>query len=414
MKEKIIGSRYKVLEYIAKGGFGRTYLAEDTQLPGKDLCVVKQLSPGTEAPQLLKVARRLFKAEASALNSLGHHEQIPELLAYFEESEKFYLVQQYIEGQTIEQELNPEHIWSEAKVVELLHDCLKILEFIHNKGVIHRDLKPANLIRRHCDQKIVLVDFGTVKNLLQGHPSPSQLTVPVGTKGYMPAEQARGIPRPTSDLYALGMIGIQALTKVEPLELEEDDHGELIWTHLTQVNPGLAKILTKMTRYHFEDRYQSAQEALQALNALSDANVTTPQSVSATNQSLSDDWNTNYLSTVAVSSSPGNDSAVSALSTDTNLPSQTEQKRNQHYISFPPMPSPDVKLKPVASLAQHRLGKQKIPKIIKSFASLAIALVTIVIGGIYLLMQQPVPESPQIPNSGTPRVDQGKGFRDDL
>ncbi len=413
MKEKIIGSRYKVLEYIANGGFGRTYLAEDTQLPGKDLCVVKQLSPGTEAPKLLKVARRLFKAEASALNSLGHHEQIPELLAYFEEDEKFYLVQQYIEGQTIEQELDPEHTWSEAKVVELLHDCLKILEFIHNKGVIHRDLKPANLIRRHCDQKIVLVDFGTVKNLLQERPNSSQLTVPVGTKGYMPAEQARGIPRPTSDLYALGMIAIQALTKVEPLELEEDDHGELIWTHLAQVNPRLAKILTKMTRYHFEDRYQSAQEALEALNALSDADVTTPQSVTAINQSLSDDLNTNYLTPVSVSGSSGNESAESSLSTNTNLPSQTEENQKQHYISLP-MPSPDLQLKPVAPLAQPRLGKQKIPQIIKSFASLAIALVSIVIGGIYFLMQQPAPKSPQIPNSGTPRVDQGKGFREDL
>jgi serine/threonine-protein kinase len=209
------------------------------------------------------------------------------------------------------------------------------------------------------------------------------------------------------------MIGIQALTEVEPLELEEDDHGELIWTHLTQVNPRLAKILTKMTRYHFEDRYQSAQEALQALNALSDANVSTPQSVTATNQSLSDDLNTNYLTSMSVFGSSGNESAEPRLSTDTNLPSQTEQNQKQHYISLP-MPSSDLQLKPVAPLAQPRLGKQKVLKMIKPFASLAIALVTIVIGGIYFLMQQPVPESPQIPNSGTPRVDQGKGFRDDL
>ena len=197
------------------------------------------------------------------------------------------------------------------------------------------------------------------------------------------------------------------------VQLEEDDHGELIWTHLAQVNPRLAEILTKMTRYDFEDRYQSASEALQALNVLSDADVTTPQSVTATNQSLSDDLNTNYLTTVAVSSSSGNESAVPALSTHSNLPSQTEDNQNQDYI-YLPIPSPDLKLKSVAPLAQHRLGKQKLPQIIKPFASLAIALVTIVIGGIYFLMQQSVPESPQIPNSGTPRVDQGKGFREDL
>ncbi|MGB5715156.1 MAG: serine/threonine-protein kinase [Waterburya sp.] len=407
MKGKIIGSRYKVLEYIAKGGFGKTYLAEDTQLPGKDLCVVKQLSLSAEAPKFLTVARRLFKAEAEALYSLGHHEQIPELLAYFEESEKFYLVQQYIEGQTIEQELNSAAIWSEANVVELLQDCLKILEFIHEKGVIHRDIKPANLIRRHGDHKIVLVDFGTVKNILQEHPNVSQLTVAVGTKGYMPAEQARGIPRPTSDLYALGMIGIQALTRVEPLELEEDDHGELIWTHLAEVNPGLAKILTEMTRYHFEDRYQSAQEALQALNAFSDVGVTKPQSYTTINQSLSDDLNTNYVTTVAVSNISANESAAPALSANTNLPSQ------HYYISLP-IPSLDVQTKPISELAQPILGKKEVSKTIKPFVSLAIALGSIIIGGIYLFMQQPAPESPQIPDSSTPRMDQGDGFRDNL
>lgn len=163
MKGKILGSRYLVLEYIAEGGFGKTYLAEDTQLPGKDLCIVKQLAPSFNAPKLLEIARRLFKTEATALHSLGHHPQIPELLAYFEEAEKFYLVQQYISGQTLDKELIPKQSWSAARVIDLLKDCLNILKFIHEKGVIHRDLKPANLIRRDTDGKIVLVDFGTVK-----------------------------------------------------------------------------------------------------------------------------------------------------------------------------------------------------------------------------------------------------------
>ena len=194
MKGKLIGSRYRVLEYIAEGGFGKTYLAEDTQLPNKDLCVVKQLSPHFDAPKMLAVARRLFQTEAAALHSLGHHPQIPQLLAYFEEAEKFYLVQQYIKGQTIDKELGATPVWSAEKVVSLLKDCLKILQFIHDKGVVHRDLKPANLIRRDTDGKIVIVDFGTVKNILQGHTSMPQLTVAVGTQGYMPTEQARGKP----------------------------------------------------------------------------------------------------------------------------------------------------------------------------------------------------------------------------
>lgn len=273
MNGKIIGSRYRVLKYIAEGGFGKTYLAEDMQLPDKDLCVVKQLSPRFEAPKLLAVARRLFETEAAALHSLGHHPQIPQLLAYFEEAEKFYLVQQYIKGQTVDKELAQDRIWSEAQVVTLLNDCLKILQFIHSKGVIHRDLKPANLIRRNTDGKIVIVDFGTVKNILQGHTSMPQLTVAVGTQGYMPTEQARGKPRSTSDLYALGMIGIQALTGVKPIDLEEDKGGEVIWTHLANVKPELATVLSQMTRLNYSDRYQSAQLVLDALAKCSDSSA---------------------------------------------------------------------------------------------------------------------------------------------
>lgn len=413
MKEKIIGSRYKVLEYIAQGGFGTTYLAQDTQLPGQDLCVVKQLSPSAETPKLLTVARRLFKAEAAALNSLGHHQQIPELLAYFEESEKFYLVQQYIDGKTIEQELNSRDVWSEAKVVELLQDCLKILEFIHAKRVIHRDLKPANLIRRHCDRKIVLVDFGTVKNVLQERNKSAQLTIPVGTKGYMPAEQARGIPSPASDIYALGIIAIQALTKIEPLELEEDDHGELIWSHLAQVNPGLAKILTQMTRYGFKDRYQSASEALQALNTFLDPGTTKPQSLTTINKPLSDDLTNNNAATITVSDTLDNKLVDPALATHSNLPSQTEPRQNQQYVSLPRL-SPDIMLQPVAEAAQSRLGKRFLPKLKIPYLSLAIALVVITIGSIYLVVQRSPSQLPHTPDSTTPRVNQGDGFREDL
>lgn len=280
MKGKIIGSRYRVLEYIAEGGFGRTYLAEDMQLPNKDLCVVKQLSPRFDAPKMLTVARRLFETEAAALHSLGHHPQIPRLLAYFEETEKFYLVQQYIRGETIDKEVARTQVWSAEKVISLLQDCLKILQFIHSKGVVHRDLKPANLIRRNTDGKIVIVDFGTVKNILQGYTSMPQLTVAVGTQGYMPIEQARGKPRSTSDLYALGMIGIQALTGVKPIDLEEDRGGEIIWSHLANVKPELVTVLSKMTRCNYTDRYQSAESVLDALERCSNLTLALTPSAS--------------------------------------------------------------------------------------------------------------------------------------
>ena len=270
MQRTILGSRYRVIEYIAKGGFGKTFLAEDIQLPGKDRCVVKQLFPSVDDPNFIKVARRLFKTEAETLNTLGVHNQIPRLMAYFEEDEKFYLVQEYIEGHTLSKELVSGEAWSEDKVVDLLKDCLGILVFIHGESVIHRDVKPDNLIRRQSDNKLVLVDFGTVKEVIAEQTQLVPATVAVGTRGYMPTEQARGKPRTTSDIYALGVIAIQALTGVHPTQLQEDDNGEIVWKDKAQCSPKLEEIVAKMTRYHFKERHQSAAEAIAALNSLSE------------------------------------------------------------------------------------------------------------------------------------------------
>ncbi|MEM8720520.1 MAG: serine/threonine-protein kinase [Cyanobacteria bacterium P01_G01_bin.39] len=265
MEGTVLGRRYRVIKYIAKGGFGKTFLAEDTQLPGRDKCVVKQLYPSVDNPNFIKIARRLFKTEAETLNTLGIHNQIPRLMAYFEEDEKFYLVQQYIEGHTLSQELNSGQPWSESRVIELLRDCLNILDFIHGQGVIHRDVKPDNLIRRQSDNKLVLVDFGTVKAIIAEQTQLVPATVAVGTRGYMPSEQSRGKPRTTSDIYALGIIATQALTGIHPTQFEESDKGELIWQDKVQCSPQLQSIVSKMTRYYFKDRYQSAQETIAAL-----------------------------------------------------------------------------------------------------------------------------------------------------
>ncbi|MEL6494467.1 MAG: serine/threonine-protein kinase [Cyanobacteria bacterium J06623_7] len=268
MQGTILGSRYQVIEYIAKGGFGKTYLAEDTQLPAKDKCVVKQLFPSVDDANFIKVARRLFKTEAETLNALGIHDQIPQLMAYFEEDEKFYLVQQYIEGHTLSKELESGEPWSEEQAIKLLQDCLNILDFVHSKGVIHRDVKPDNLIRRQSDNKLVLVDFGTVKEVIAEQTQLVPSTVAVGTRGYMPTEQARGKPRTTSDIYALGVIAIQVLTGVHPMQLEENDSGEIVWQDKAQCSPELKEIIAKMTRYHFKERYQSAKDVLAALASM--------------------------------------------------------------------------------------------------------------------------------------------------
>lgn len=387
MKGKILGSRYKILSYIAEGGFGKTFLAEDILLPQKDRCVVKQLLVSVETSQLMAVARRLFKTEAATLHSLGHHQQIPKLLAYFEEDEKFYLVQQYIEGQTLEEELATGEVWSEDRVIELLEDGLSILEFIHSKGIIHRDIKPNNLIRRHSDRKLVLVDFGTVKKVLQEQTSEG-LTVVVGTKGYMSAEQAMGKPLPISDLYALGTIAIQALTQVQPLDLEEEN-GELVWQHLAKVDPRLAKIITQMTRYHFKDRYQSARSALQDLKSLCDA--IKPQAIATLERSF----------TVTTSAPAEPELAVTSVS-NYNLANTVEPNLNSDRdLSLATEISPD-------SITVPQFEKRT------SLRRMAIALILIIIGGAYLLIQQSQSNIPTSKPSSTPRMNQGEGFRRDL
>lgn len=260
----LLDRRYRVLRTLAKGGFGQTYIAEDTRLPGNPWCVVKQLKPASDDPKVLGNARRLFLTEAETLQKLGKHDQIPQLLAYFEEEDEFYLVQELIEGHTLTFELRQGKSWSEIQVCHMLHQVLNVLAFIHSQGVIHRDIKPDNLIRRRHDHKLVLVDFGIVKQVVaQGQP---KTTIVAGTPGYMPTEQCLGKPRPNSDLYALGIIGVQALTGLSPSDLSEDpDTGEIVWQSLAPVGDELVSILRQMVRFHFKDRYQSAEEVLQAI-----------------------------------------------------------------------------------------------------------------------------------------------------
>ncbi len=274
MLGQLLDRRYRVVGVLAAGGFGQTYVAEDTRRPGCPKCVVKHLKPvGSDSSDpTIETAKRLFNSEAETLERLGHHDRIPQLLAYFDENQEFYLVQEFVEGHTLSTELTPGHPWSEGAVIDLLQEVLTALEFVHHQGVIHRDIKPDNIIRRQCDRKLVLVDFGAVKQL-RAHLAMAQLqpsaTIAIGTPGYMPTEQGHGKPRPNSDIYALGMIGIQALTGWQPLQFEEDlVTGEILWQHLVPVSPGLADVLTKMVRYHFKDRYQTAPEALQALQSL--------------------------------------------------------------------------------------------------------------------------------------------------
>jgi tetratricopeptide (TPR) repeat protein len=274
-----LAKRYQIIARLGQGGFGQTFLAEDEYLPGKQKCVVKQLKPQASDPFTLESARRLFATEAEILHQLGNHPQIPQLFAYFEENQEFYLVQEYIEGFDLGKELEKGEVKSEEEVILLLKEILTILEFVHQYRVIHRDLNPYNLIRRQKDSKLVLIDFGAVKQISTQVVQQGQsgcYTIAIGTPGYFPSEQAKGFPKLSSDIYAVGTIGIQALTGHLPHQLPIDPETvELNWHNLAKVSPSFAQILDKMVRYDFRERYQTATEALQALNALTSNNSAT-------------------------------------------------------------------------------------------------------------------------------------------
>ena len=272
---RFLAGRYRIIAELSQGGFSQTFLAEDLHLPGRPRCVVKQLKPPSEDTRILQTSRRLFETEAKVLEKLGFHTQIPSLLAYFEEDQEFYLVLELIEGESLAQELATGERWPESEVIKLLLDILSVLKFVHQQNVIHRDIKPSNMIRRFRDGKIVLIDFGAVKQTTAQTADPESnptVTITIGTQGYMPNEQLAGHPRFSSDVYAVGMIGIQALTGIKPRSLELNlQTGEVNWRPDDgSIHSELAVILDRMVRYHFRDRYPTAAEALQALDDLFD------------------------------------------------------------------------------------------------------------------------------------------------
>ena len=268
---QILKERYKIIKDLRRGAFGKTYLAEDKLAGDNPLCVLKKLQPSTHSPSILEEARNRFELEAIALEKLGIHNRIPRLLDRFEENEEFYLVQEFIDGQDLTQEIKEGKRLNETQTITLLQDTLEVLEYIHEHGVIHRDIKPSNLIRRKADDKVVIVDFGAVKEIetlvlsSEGRPSGSV----VGTPGYMPIEHLGGRPRANSDIYALGMTAIQALTGLAPLDLPPHPQtDEVVWRDLVSVSENLANIIDKMVRSQHRQRYQSAREVLKELQPL--------------------------------------------------------------------------------------------------------------------------------------------------
>lgn len=274
MSNQILGGRYQIIRKLGGGGFGQTYLAQDLHLPGKPACVVKQLKPKVNSAVILAAAQTLFEAEAEVLHALGYHDQIPRLTAHFQENQEFYLVQEYIEGIVLSQAWKGKLPLPESEVRAFLKEILTLLVFVHDHQVVHRDIKPGNLIRRTRDQKIVLIDFGAVKQMAFSHAEDPDMIV--GSSGYAPPEQLAGAAGFESDLYAVGMMAIQALTGSSPKHLQRDPHTqEVIWRDQAEVSPELADILDRMVHYDSQQRYPSARTIVEQLHALE--NSTPPE-----------------------------------------------------------------------------------------------------------------------------------------
>ncbi|GFZ91928.1 GUN4 domain-containing protein [Okeania sp. KiyG1] len=266
MTNRILRHRYQIISELGKGSFGTTYLATDLEHPNHPQCVVKQLTPSDQRPKVFQVAKKLFEKEAKALQNLGKHNQIPTFFNYFEEGGQFYLVQEFIEGNDLAKEIYFQGRFTENETVKLLIEILEVLKYVHQQNVIHRDLKLQNIMRRKSDGKIVLIDFGAVKEIKVltvtsgGHATT---TIAVGTTGYMPSEQAAGKPKFCSDIYAVGTIGIEVLTGMRVNQFPENPStGEIIWKERVNVSDDLGRILDKMVAEYWKNRYQTVDEVI--------------------------------------------------------------------------------------------------------------------------------------------------------
>jgi serine/threonine protein kinase len=264
----LLRQRYRPIALLGRGGFGKTFLAIDEDIPSYPKCAVKQFYFYDRDPEICRKALELFRQEAIRLDELGNHPQIPNLLACFEEEHQVYLVEEFIDGQTLKQELD-ESVYDENQIWQLLQDLLPVLQFIHERRVVHRDIKPENIIRRESDRKVVLIDFGIAKVLTDtALLRPATL---IGSQDYLAPEQMRGKIFPASDLYSLGVTCIRMMTQVPPLDMYDYNTEKWWWREFlpkgTNISSELSKILDKLLQVPLNQRYSSAVEVLQDIHA---------------------------------------------------------------------------------------------------------------------------------------------------
>lgn len=266
---QLFRDRYRIIRPLGRGGFGVTYLAQDTSLPSNPLCVVKQLSPKVQNAKVLEKARERFEREAKILSQLGSHSQIPCLLNYFEYEDEFYLIQEYVKGENLAKEVKMHGPLSEGSVKKFLGELLPVLGYVHQNRVIHRDIKPPNIIRCKNDGRLVLIDFGAVKERISEagddhrHTATTQF---VGTVGFSPPEQLALRTNFASDIYSLGITCLYLLTGKPPLEFDYDPAtGEVLWHKDIEVSDYFSDVLSKMIKIAPCDRYNSVTDLGRAL-----------------------------------------------------------------------------------------------------------------------------------------------------
>jgi serine/threonine protein kinase len=266
----LLRQRYRPIQLLGRGGFGKTFLAIDEDIPSQPRCAVKQFYFYDRDPEIFKKAVELFHQEAVRLDDLKHP-QIPKLLACFKQETQIYLVQEFIDGPTLKQELE-DSVYDENKTWQLLQDLLPVLKFIHNSHVVHRDIKPENIIRRLSDNKLVLIDFGIAKLLTDSALLRSATLI--GSQDYVAPEQMRGKVFPASDLYSLGVTCIRLMTQVPPLDMYDCKTERWCWREFlpkgTSISHNLGEILDKLLQTHLSGRYSFAEEVLQDINAALD------------------------------------------------------------------------------------------------------------------------------------------------
>ena len=271
----LLKERYRAVKPIGQGGFGITFLAVDEDKPSKPRCVIKQFFPQAQGTKTVQKAAELFNQEAKRLDELGLHPQIPELLAYFTQDERQYLVQEFIDGQNLAQELEQQGAFNETQIRQLLNDLLLVLQFVHDHQVIHRDIKPENIIRRSSDRQLVLVDFGASK--FATGTALVKTGTSIGSPEYVAPEQLRGKAVFSSDIYSLGVTCIHLLTQVSPFDLYDISEDVWVWRQYLKspVSDSLGRILDKMLESAIIRRYQSADQVLKDLNSQTSPAATT-------------------------------------------------------------------------------------------------------------------------------------------